>query len=155
MVSLAVYISWCVFWYYSSYCILTDCHSNTFWAPTTPVCCWFIVISCFTDVGNPTHSRALARVVSVLATISNSPITLDMLTIPIHLGGEEDNDDSEESEDDTSHVPRILLNLLSAEDLSMSSSEHLIPDQAFPNSILSHDTSCSTFRPPLQFFTRI
>jgi len=61
----------------------------------------------------------MRSVCSVLATIFNSPITLDMLTIPILLHGEEDDLDDEETEDDdnseeeaeddTGYVPRHLL----------------------------------------------
>ena len=63
--------------------------------------------------------ESLCSVCSVLATISNSPITLEMLIITIHLGGEEDDEDGEETEtgddceefedDDTGYVPRISL----------------------------------------------
>lgn len=53
--------------------------------------------------------ESLSSVCTVLATISNSPITLGILTIPIHLGGEEDGLYGEESEDDTGYVPRIPL----------------------------------------------
>jgi hypothetical protein len=70
---------------------------------------------------------SLRSVCSVLATIFNSSITLEMLIISIHLGGEvddldgedteddddseeiEDDDDSEETEDDTGYVPRSPL----------------------------------------------
>ena len=70
---------------------------------------------------------SLRSVCSVLATIFNSSITLEMLIISIQLDGEvdgvdgeeteddddneetEDDDDTEETEDDTGYVPRILL----------------------------------------------
>lgn len=76
-------------------------------------CCLFSVLQ---ELEIPLIVKVEASsICSVLATSFNSPITLEMLTIPIRLKdhddgeGSEDDVDSEESEDDTGYVPRIPL----------------------------------------------
>jgi hypothetical protein len=107
----------------------------------------------------PSAALRMLEFLIVEVVLHVSLITLEMLTIPIHPGGEEDDVDGKETEDDTSYVPHIrlkytglkwrrLVNVV----LITSRSRSGISD-----SILSHDTSCSTFgtRPPtLQIFTK-